>query len=825
MKHKYRYIFYFLFVPLLICIVLPVKAQRGVVNRGAHIGIGQEAYFKVEGASDANFISLPFDTLNASINLDGMLMIQGNWHDGNSERSVFVGRNAIGRLVLNGSYLQTVSGQNTLAFENLELNNPEGLTLQTDIHLGQDLILTQGLLQLNDHHLLLSSGSGIDGSFSNTCMVVADGNGQLRKRFNGNASFTFPVGDDTGDRQYSPVAFHLNGYSSLSSAWVGVHLRDQQHLDDTSSKDYISRYWQIQSLGISNPRYDASFYFTGDDLHGDPSNIYNAFIRESITEVYEKADIPNKRLFYEEMEAFGAYTGTMAMQPIVPEASGSWNNQIGVTSPAVNVLIPAGISIELQSSGNLREVNDLTLEPGASLTVGDTLHLCGTLYLESDESATASMIQEEGKLQVDGQIYVYGYLSSNPANDHRDEVAVPVNGAHAGVFGPLSGENHLFEWKERTGELAEVTDPDVTLDVLKGYELKSSQPRVITFQGQPIMGEQSRELTRSPNSAHPGYHLVTNPYTASINWDTTLWVNSHLLPTIWYLKEGSYATYNKLAGVGINGGQPYIAPMQAFWVRVAEGNASGIYRTQNDLRTHQRPLSGNRDDLQSGDQLLKLMVESDGYSDELALGFFSDASDSYGGYDSPKRLASERLPQIYTEAGGQLLAINSMSAWEGPYEIPLCLRFPKQDTYKLRASSLALLDGSIEVILEDLEVGEQTNLREQDTYSFRSDEGQTCNRFVLHLAEAQTAINRVDPGKLDVYGFENQVYIKVGADRPIQQNTTITIYNLMGQKVYEASRLLHRGVNKVQPHISAGYYIIQLCQEGSIRSERLYLDQ
>src|SRR6056297_3288615 len=121
------------------------------------------------------------------------------------------------------------------------------------------------------------------------------------------------------------------------------------------------------------------------------------------------------------MEAFGAYTGTMGMQPIVPEASGSWSNQIGGTSPAVNVLIPEGISIELESSGNLREVNDLTLEPGASLTVGDTLHLSGSLYLESDESGTASMIQEEEKLQVDGQIYVYGYLASNPTDDHRDE--------------------------------------------------------------------------------------------------------------------------------------------------------------------------------------------------------------------------------------------------------------------------------------------------------------------------------------------------------------------------------------------------------------------
>jgi len=825
MKHKYRYIFFCLFVPLLICIALPVKAQKGVVNRGAHIEIGQGAYFKVERSPDADFISLPYDTLDASINLDGMLMVQGGWHDGNSERSVFVGLNDIGCLILNGSSLQTVSGQNPLTFENLELNNPEGLTLQTDINLGQDLILTKGLLQLNDHHLLLSSEAGINGSFSNTTMVVADGNGQLRKRFNGNTSFTFPVGDVTGDHQYSPVEFHLNGYSSLSSAWVGVHLSDQQHLEDTSRKNYISRYWQIQSLGISNPRYEASFYFTGDDLHGDPSNIYNAFIRESTTQLYEKADIPNKRLFYQEMEAFGAYTGTMGMQPIVPEASGSWSNQIGGTSPAVNVLIPAGISIELKSSGTLRKVNDVTLEPGASLTVGDTLHLSGSLYLESDESGTASMIQEEGKLQVDGQIYIYGYLASNPANDHHDEVAVPVNGAHADVFGPLSGENHLFEWKERTGEHAEVTDPDLSLDVLKGYRLKSSQPRVVTFQGQPIMGEQTRELTRSPNSAQPGYHLVANPYTASINWDTTLWDNSHLLPTIWYLKEGGYATYNRLAGVGINGGQPYIAPMQAFWIRVAEGNASGTYRTRNDLRTHQRPLTGNRDDLQSGDQLLKLMVESDGYSDELALGFFSDASDSYGGYDSPKRLASDRLPQIYTESDGQLLAINSMSAWEGPYEIPLCLRFPKQDEYRLRASSLALLDGSIEVILEDLEVGEQTNLRQQESYSFRSDEGQTCNRFVLHLAGAETAINRVDPQKLDIYGFENQVYIRVGADRLIQQNSTIILFNLLGQKVYEESHLLHRGVNRIQTHIPAGYYIIQLRQNGSIRSERIYLEQ
>ena len=825
MKHTYCCILFLFTVSLLIHPVFPAHAQKSVVNRGAHIDIPQGAYFKVQGASDADFISLAFDTLDASIDLDGVLMVQGNWHDGNSTRSVFVGRNGIGRLVLNGSSMQIISGQPPLVFENLELDNPDGLTLQSNITLEQNLVLSQGMLRLNDFHLLLDPGAGIDGSFDNTTMVVANGNGQLRKRFDRATSFTFPVGDDTGDHQYAPAVFHLSGYSSLSSAWVGVRLKDEQHPLDTSSKDYISRHWQVQSQGISGARYDASFFFTADDIHGDASNIYNAFMTDNTTRLFEKADIPNNRLFFRGMEAFGAFTGTTGMQQIIPEASGHWSDQIGETTPAVNVLIPAGITIELEASKSIREVNDLTLEPGASLTVNDSLHLSGSFYLESAAGANASLIQEQEMIQVDGHIFIYNHLHSNPADDHRDVVGAPVYEANAGVLGPLNGENQLFDWQETTGAFAEVTDPDHPLDLLKGYEVKSSLPRVVTFQGQPITGEQTRELSRSPGSDHPGYHLVANPYAASINWDTPSWDNSHLLPTLWYPNKGSWATYNKLAGVGVNGGQPYIAPMQAFWVRVAEDHSSGIYRIHNDLRTHQRPLAGNQDDLKTGDQLLKMVVGSEGYSDEMALAFITEASPSFDEYDSPKRFAATTLPQIYTESDGHMLAINSQPEWEGPYKIPLCIRFPGQNNYQLRASDLTSFDSSIDVILEDRERGEETDLRASDTYSFQATEGESCNRFVLHLVEAQTGINRTEQRNIQIYGSDNQVYIRVDDHNPGQRKTKLVLFNLLGQKMFEKSLYLNAGLNKIQTHIPTGYYIIQLHQNDSIRSERIYLEQ
>ncbi|MBM4168931.1 MAG: T9SS type A sorting domain-containing protein [Ignavibacteria bacterium] len=104
-------------------------------------------------------------------------------------------------------------------------------------------------------------------------MIVATGSGELRKTFTGTGSFTFPVGDNTGTAEYSPVTLNFTS-GSFSSAYAGVKLANSKHPNNTSSTDYINRYWTVSSSGISSFSCDASFVYVAADVEGTESNLY-----------------------------------------------------------------------------------------------------------------------------------------------------------------------------------------------------------------------------------------------------------------------------------------------------------------------------------------------------------------------------------------------------------------------------------------------------------------------------------------------------------------------------------------------------------------------
>ena len=64
----------------------------------------------------------------------------------------------------------------------------------------------EGNLFLGDYNFTMGTSSTVTGTPSNTAMVVAEGNGELRKMFDANGSFTFPVGDTTDINEFTPLS-------------------------------------------------------------------------------------------------------------------------------------------------------------------------------------------------------------------------------------------------------------------------------------------------------------------------------------------------------------------------------------------------------------------------------------------------------------------------------------------------------------------------------------------------------------------------------------------------------------------------------------------
>jgi hypothetical protein len=130
-------------------------------------------------------------------------------------------------------------------------------------------------LFLGEKDLTLSAASQIGGTPSDSNMIIASSSGQLIKEFSETGSFIFPVGDNIGTAEYSPVTLSFTS-GSFTSAFAGVNVVNEKHPQNASAINYINRYWTIRSSGITNFSCDASFTYTDADLQSssDESKIF-----------------------------------------------------------------------------------------------------------------------------------------------------------------------------------------------------------------------------------------------------------------------------------------------------------------------------------------------------------------------------------------------------------------------------------------------------------------------------------------------------------------------------------------------------------------------
>lgn len=174
---------------------------------------------------------------------------------------------------------------NTLTIDNTAGGN-NGVTLTNNVAVTVALNLNQGLLLLDNFNLTLSNTNNslaIGGNTPNANnMVVTNGTGQLIKTYANNpisfTSFTFPVGDITGTREYSPVVL-TTGVNSGNT--IGVRVINTAHPDVTPSSNYLNRHWAF-TTNIATYTYTADFHFTAADVVGTLANINGALRNNTV---------------------------------------------------------------------------------------------------------------------------------------------------------------------------------------------------------------------------------------------------------------------------------------------------------------------------------------------------------------------------------------------------------------------------------------------------------------------------------------------------------------------------------------------------------------
>lgn len=155
----------------------------------------------------------------------------------------------------------------------LSIQTTQGISLGADVTVNGTLEITNSSITLGSYNLTLAGGASISGSPSATNMIIADGSGELRKEFSGTGSFTFPVGDNTGTAEYSPVTLNFTSGTFSPGAYAGVKLVDAAHPNFLGTPaDYITRYWTINQNGISSFSCDVTVNYLDADVVGSNEN-------------------------------------------------------------------------------------------------------------------------------------------------------------------------------------------------------------------------------------------------------------------------------------------------------------------------------------------------------------------------------------------------------------------------------------------------------------------------------------------------------------------------------------------------------------------------
>lgn len=200
--------------------------------------------------------------------------LKGNWYNNVSSAATIPSTSTF---ILNGTGAQIIGGTAASVFYNLSINNSSGVSISQDQSVNNILNLISGNLRLTTKNLSIAGSSSVSGSpFSASKMIVVDGGGELRKTFSTTGSYFFPVGDETGTPEYSPITLNYTSGTFAGGAYSGVKLTNAKHPNNASTTDYLKRYWTISNSGITSPSLNVSGTYVTADIAGTESSIFSA---------------------------------------------------------------------------------------------------------------------------------------------------------------------------------------------------------------------------------------------------------------------------------------------------------------------------------------------------------------------------------------------------------------------------------------------------------------------------------------------------------------------------------------------------------------------
>ena len=199
-------------------------------------------------------------------------------------------------------------------------------TLDNDLTVDS-LLLRNAVLTIGNHRLTINGVHTIN--TTSTAFINTNGSGVVRRNFNQTGSFIYPIGRGN---DYTPITLDFTT-GSFSNAYVDVRVVNSKHPNNTSTTDYIERYWEINQSGLTSFNCNVVANYTKSDVQGTEGNLYAGLYSSSTWSLGLAVSTSDSSLTYPNATSFSDISG--GEQAVLPV---SWYSFEGISEDLGNRL-------------------------------------------------------------------------------------------------------------------------------------------------------------------------------------------------------------------------------------------------------------------------------------------------------------------------------------------------------------------------------------------------------------------------------------------------------------------------------------------------------